>query len=409
MPRPTIARRPGRALAAIVALVAAASVPATSGSAAASASGSASASAAASASAPTGQRGAWSPIFADEFDGSALDASRWYPNRWFAASCARGATHGELAYYTGRPSNVSVGAGALRLVARREPFFTCGEASWAGRGTYTSGWVQTGGARASDGSLVQPGFTMSTGFVEARVRLPAGRGLWPAMWLLSTRRDGDGKRRYPSRPEIDAFEVVGHAPDVWQHHVHFDGVDEGHAAPGPSSAAGWHTIGLHRERGRLTWYVDGRRTWRYAGPGVPDPGVRMYVILNLAVGGEWPGAPADSTAFPATMLVDYVRAWRPAPTPSVRIVRPSKVVQRRPVTIVATASARGRVRRMELRVGGRLVKTTRSRRLRYRWRPGARRRYTLRVTAIDAAGGRGRAVRRITVAARRAPARARAR
>src|SRR4051812_28536993 len=136
----------------------------------------------------------WTQVFDDEFSGTALDRGSWYPNRWFAATCAKGATSEELEYYTGRQANVSVADGHLQLTARKESY-SCGEGSWAGTSSYTSGWVQTGGARASDGSAEAPGFTLGLGYVEARIKLPAGKGLWPAVWMLQTYRDGGGKQQ----------------------------------------------------------------------------------------------------------------------------------------------------------------------------------------------------------------------
>jgi beta-glucanase (GH16 family) len=267
----------------------------------------------AGAAAPVGQGAqSWTQVFDDEFSGSALDQSRWYPNRWFAASCASGATSNELQYYTGRQSNVAVGGGSLHLTARRGAYH-CGEASWTGNSAYTSGWVQTGGSRASDGSSRQPGFTLGLGYVEARIKLPRGKGLWPAVWMLQTYRDGAGTQQYPSRAEIDNLEVLGDSPKTWRFNVHLPGdVDEGSNFAGPDSTAGWHTIGVWRKADRIVWFVDGRQTWSYSGPSVPDPDDRMYVVLNLAVGGDWPGAPDAGARFPAQMLVDYVRAWKPA-------------------------------------------------------------------------------------------------
>jgi beta-glucanase (GH16 family) len=263
---------------------------------------------------PTSQ--AWTQVFDDEFSGSSLDQSRWYPNRWFAASCAKGATSNELQYYTGRSSNVSVAAGSLHLTARREAYY-CGEASWSGNSAYTSGWVQTGGSRASDGSTRQPGFTMGLGYVEARIKLPRGKGLWPAVWMLQTYRDGAGRQQYPTRPEIDNLEVLGDSTKTWRFNVHLPGADQGSNYAGPDTSTGWHTIGVWRRADRIDWFVDGKPTWSYSGPSVPAPDIRMYVVLNLAVGGDWPGAPDAATGFPAEMLVDYLRAWEPAsPAPS---------------------------------------------------------------------------------------------
>lgn len=254
---------------------------------------------------PVGQTGDWSLVFRDEFSDGVLDRTTWYPNRWFADTCSEGAGGDrELQYYTGRPANVSVSEGRLHLTARRERY-RCGEGSWTGHKDYTSGWVQSGGARADD--RVAPGFTCTVGcYIEARVKMPAGAVQFPAVWLLSTDR-----MDYPSRPEIDLAEWWD-AWDRWEHHVHFD-CGSSALRPyhrGPDASGGFHTVGLWWGENALRLYVDGAQTWEYTGCGIPQD-ERMYIVLNLAIGGA-AAAPSRSEPFPKTMLVDYVRAWRPA-------------------------------------------------------------------------------------------------
>ncbi len=134
-------------------------------------------------------------LFDDEFDGTTLGGA-WYPNRWFAAACARGATRDEAAFYT--PSNVTVANGMLAVTARSTPF-ACDEGTWTGTRQYTSGWVQTGGARTDTGLVRAPGFSFTYGRIDIRFRTPAGPGLWPSMWLLPL-------DHYAGTPEIDILE-----------------------------------------------------------------------------------------------------------------------------------------------------------------------------------------------------------
>jgi beta-glucanase (GH16 family) len=268
---------------------------------------------------------AWKPVFDDEFDGSSLDKSKWYPSRWFASHCAPGATPGEQQFYTDRSANVSVSGGYLHLTGRKESY-NCPEGDWAGSRPYTSGWVETGGAQPVDGSQAKPGFTMGPGYVEARVQLPPGKGLWSAVWMMSVNTDGAGIQHYPARPEIDALEVLGDSGDTWRVNAHLvPNIDWGEHYYGPDTTAGWHTIGLWRKADSIEWYADGQHVWTYDGPGIPNPAVRTYVILNLVVGGDYPGNPNANTAFPADMLVDYVRAWEPAALPPVSQDEPPQV------------------------------------------------------------------------------------
>jgi beta-glucanase (GH16 family) len=257
----------------------------------------------------------WDQVFDDEFGGSSLDTSKWYPSRWFAVHCEPGATPGEMQYYTDRPANVSVSGGYLHLIGRDEPY-RCPEGSWAGSRPYTSGWVQTGGGQAADGSQKKPGFTMGLGYVEARLKLPPGKALWSAFWMLPVTTDAAGIQHYESRPEIDGLEVLGDSGNFWRFNVHFNpDINWNDPYDGPDTTAGWHTIGVWRKADSIEWYADGQHVRTYDGPGIPSPDVRLYLILNLVVGGDYPGTPDASTPLPAEMLVDYVRAWTPASLP----------------------------------------------------------------------------------------------
>ena len=218
-------------------------------------------------------------IFQDEFDGPALDAQVW--DACSAAPTSRCANN-HLAEY--REGNVSVANGVLTLQARQED-----------DGAYASGGISSGG------------FAFAYGYVEARIKVPAGQGLWPAFWTLPA----DGS--WP--PEIDIVEILGHRPNVAELHYHYrgggapSGLDRasGKAWTGPDFSAGWHTFGVDWQPGSLVWYVDGVERWRFTGAAVTAAPQRL--LLNLAVGGRWPGPPNASTPFPRDFLVDYVRVW----------------------------------------------------------------------------------------------------
>lgn len=240
-------------------------------------------------------------VFADEFEQDALDRGRWTTCYWWDDDGCTNLGNQELEWYL--PDNVSVGDGVLRLEARRGPVRGSDGEDYP----YSSGMVTTG--RSEDDQAQQPRFGFQYGRVEARMRMPEGKGLWPALWLLPLTHE--------SRPEIDVMEVLGDTPSTLRAHVRYvdddgDRVIRGHTWTGADSSAGWHVYGLRWTPDELVWLVDGREEWRFAeAESVPDE--PMYLLINLAVGGEWPGAPDPSTDFPAALEVDYVRIWQRDP------------------------------------------------------------------------------------------------
>jgi beta-glucanase (GH16 family) len=109
------------------------------------------------------------------------------------------------------------------------------------------------------------------------------------------------------------MEVIGQRPNVLEMHFHYKDENDTTQTVGNSSetldlSREWHVYGLLWQPHALAWYLDGVQQWRYAGPGIPDE--PMYLLINLAVGGEWPGDPDLSTVFPADFSIDYVRVWR---------------------------------------------------------------------------------------------------
>jgi beta-glucanase (GH16 family) len=237
-------------------------------------------------------------LFDDEFNGSSL-GPKWYPNRWFATTCSKGATTGESQYYSA--SRVAVSRGYLALTARA-PAYTCNEGTWKGTKSYSSGWVQTGGASTSTGRMVKPGFTFRYGHVDVRFREPVGKGLWPAIWLAADGGPG-APQSYPWPPEIDMLESYGN-PTTWSFHVHLAGsVDAGKNVVGPNTSTKFHTASLDWRATKITWSIDGKPVYSYTGRNIPK--VPMYLIINLATGGAV--GPTETTKLPATMFVDWVR------------------------------------------------------------------------------------------------------
>lgn len=230
-------------------------------------------------------------VLDEDFDRGTLDSAVWNTCHWWAADGCTIASNNELEWY--RPEQVSVANGTLRLEADRDLFRAPDGRTYP----YQSGMVTTG--PASDGRPAKVAITYGT--VEARVKVPAGRGLWPAIWLLPTSQE--------SRPEIDLMEVIGQNPSELIMHLHPADRDNSdshrYQLPAGSLADGWHTLGLIWAPGRLDFRLDGATVWTVTGDQVPDE--PMYLVMNLAVGGAYPGHPDHSTRFPATFEIDYVR------------------------------------------------------------------------------------------------------
>jgi len=231
--------------------------------------------------------------FADEFNGAAgtgIDKSKWNVETGNNSGNNR-----EYQYYTNSTSNASMdGQGHLVITARKENpgNYQC----WNGRCQYTSARFNTSGK-----------FSQAYGHFEIRMKMSKGQGMWPAFWML-------GGGSWPNDGEIDVMENIGREPNTVHGTIHGPGYSGangiGSAFNGPRFSDGFHTFRLDWSPNLLVWSVDGqqfeRRTpadlggkkWVYNHP--------FFIILNLAVGGDWPGAPNSSTPFPNTIVVDYV-------------------------------------------------------------------------------------------------------
>lgn len=242
----------------------------------------------------------WDLALDEGFD-SALD-----PAVWQAVTAGGGFGNNELQFYTPRPENVRTRDGQLEIEARKEKFRAH---------PYTSGMVQT---KAS--------WTYCR--VEIRAKLPAGQGLWPAFWMLPVDMDGAGG--WPACGELDIMELLGQQPGTMYATLHY-GMP--YSAPStPYSLAGddfsrsWHDFAMEWLPNRITWLVDGavmkeERSWFGTNPKRPGEPVSprapfdrpFYLKMNLAVGGDWPGYPDETTRLPALLQVDRVRVWTPGP------------------------------------------------------------------------------------------------
>lgn len=221
----------------------------------------------------------WQLVFDDHFEGDTLDPDKWLTQFPWGRD---GANPSELQYYAEDAFEVANSINRIKAAQR----------SMAGH-DYTSGIITSYGA-----------FAMTYGYVEIRARVPSGKGFWPAFWLLPE------DQGWP--PEIDVFESLGHETDTVYMTNHWsDGAGAHQSAQevytGPDFAQAFHTFGLEWKPGELIWYIDGVERFR-SNQGVPSE--PMYLLVNLAVGGDWPGDPDQSTVFPGYLDVDYIRAYQ---------------------------------------------------------------------------------------------------
>ncbi|HEY0760133.1 MAG TPA: glycoside hydrolase family 16 protein [Acidisarcina sp.] len=226
-------------------------------------------------------------------------------NRELETYCSYGANNAPC--QSAQPNAFLARDGYLHIVARR-----------SASGAYTS-------ARIISKHLQ----SFQYGRIEARIRIPAGEGLWPAFWMLGENIDSVP---WPGCGEADIMENIGREPAVVHGSVHGPGfiglkLSSPYTDPGgrPISQA-FHKFGMTWYPGRVEYYIDDPAT-PYAvftpadlpaGARWPFDDGRYFLLLNLAVGGQWPGPPDASTKFPAEMLVDYLKVWRlagPEPSP----------------------------------------------------------------------------------------------
>lgn len=252
---------------------------------------------------PTAVPGQVSLLFSDEFAGASLDAGKWTTCYWWrdsAGGCTIEANE-ELQLY--QPDDVLVGDGVLKLRAQERTAITSAGKTYA----YTSGMISTGREFLDD---PQPDrFAFRYGYVEIRTKMPKGKGLWPSFWLLAADQE------WP--PEIDIASFRGDRIDTVRFGVQYIAADASDAVSsrewrGPNFAGDWHTFAVDWQEASITWYVDGVKRWGITDP-EPVPNEPMYLVIDLAVGGHWPGNPDVSTEFPSYLELDWVKVWSEKP------------------------------------------------------------------------------------------------
>jgi len=247
-------------------------------------------------------RAGWTLVWSDEFNGT--DSSPVDTSKWVLETGGNGWGNDELEYYTARPENSFQQGGNLVIKAVQEKY--TGQDGVTR--DYTSARLKTLGK-----------FSHKYGRFEARIKIPQGQGIWPAFWMMG---DDIAKKDWPSCGEIDIMENIGKEPSLVHGTIHGPGYsgDKGIGAsyglPNDQRFADdFHVYAVEWEKKAIRFYVDDHlyttRTpaelpkgtkWVYNHP--------FFLLLNVAVGGGWPGNPDSTSIFPKTMLVDYVRVYK---------------------------------------------------------------------------------------------------
>jgi beta-glucanase (GH16 family) len=255
----------------------------------------------AAAQAPPPAPPAWKLVWSDEFNGpndSAVDS-----NKWVTETGGGGWGNNELEYYTSRLENASQKDGNLVISVLREKYIGPDDATR----NYTSARLKTQGK-----------FSQAYGRFEARIKVPRGQGIWPAFWMLG---DDIEKPGWPACGEIDIMENIGKEPALVHGTIHgpgysgANGIGTPYALPGDQRFADdFHIFAVEWEPNTIRFYVDDHLYATRTPADLPKGTKwvydhRFFLLLNVAVGGGWPGDPDASTVFPQTMLVDYVRVY----------------------------------------------------------------------------------------------------
>jgi beta-glucanase (GH16 family) len=248
---------------------------------------------------------AYSLVWSDEFngpDGSSPDPSKWTYDTGVGGN---GWGNYELETYTNRSKNVQIRGGNLVITALKE---TYADPSDGVARDYTSARLKTEGL-----------FSQAYGRFEARIKIPAGQGMWPAFWMLGINISSVG---WPDCGEIDIMENIGREPGTVHGSLHAPAASGSTAdatAPfllpaGQDFASDFHLYAVEWAPGTVRFYVDrtlyatfNQSQWPSGAPWVFNR--PFFIILNVAVGGDWPGSPDNTTVFPQQMLVDYVRVY----------------------------------------------------------------------------------------------------
>lgn len=241
----------------------------------------------------------WKLVWADEFDQP--DGSSPDPAKWAFDIGATGWGNNEWQYYTARTNNARIESGMLVIEARQESYLGS---------SYTSARLKTQGRAA-----------WAYGRIEARIQIPRTQGIWPAFWMLGTNITSVG---WPQCGEIDIMENIGREPARVHGTIHGPGYSGGGGISGAYSLPGnvpfaddFHIYAVEWTTNQIKWFVNGTQFFSVTPASLPAGAnwvfdKPQFLLLNVAVGGNWPGYPDATTVFPQKMLVDYVRVYAPS-------------------------------------------------------------------------------------------------
>ena len=244
-------------------------------------------------------------LWHDEFEGTQKTPPD--PLRWKHELGGEGWGNRELQYYTNQTANAALDGNSCLAITASTVANTASSnrTCWYGPCRFTSARLVT-----------RQHFTFTYGLVEARIKIPFGQGIWPAFWLLGANIDEVG---WPACGEIDVMENIGREPGIVHGTVHLPGHSGANGISGmyglPTGQAlkdDFHLYAVEWRPGSIRWYLDNHLYFEVRKADLPRktpwPFQRpFYLVLNVAVGGEWPGAPDETTIFPQVMLIDYVR------------------------------------------------------------------------------------------------------
>ena len=242
-------------------------------------------------STPVWEREGWQIVWQDEFEGAELDR-----NNWTFDIGGGGWGNAEWEAYTDKPENVRIEDGMLVIEAREDP-------SLPGGRPYSSARIKTQGLHS-----------WQYGRIEAKMKLPYGQGIWPAFWML-----GDNNKGWPASGEIDILEFIGKTPNTIYATVHAPGYSGGNGVgtefvvPAETLKNDFHVYAIEWQENEIRWLFDEQEYFKLTPADVPDQWIfdhPFYIIMNLAVGGRWPGYPDKTTVFPQFLYVDYVRVYQ---------------------------------------------------------------------------------------------------
>lgn len=232
-------------------------------------------------------------IWQDEFEGVALNSEDW---NYEIGNGASGWGNNELEYYTDSPKNVFLSNGHLIIEARKEG---------VGGFDYTSARITTQGKQE-----------FQYGRVDIRAKLPHGQGIWPALWMLGSNFSSIG---WPSCGEIDIMELLGHEPYKVHAAIHYGSSGHRSATHSYSLSNGqtfgdqFHVFSLVWKKDELKILVDDQPELEISKSEIGEDypfNAPFFFIMNVAVGGNWPGSPNATTSFPQRMIVDYIRVFQ---------------------------------------------------------------------------------------------------